>query len=710
MVLGCRVCLKQTTHVDREVGGALSARGADDVARLVHARQDMQGRHTGGDSAHDVGLEAVTDSERVLRAHKLAGTAVDTRLRLATSDRTLARRVLDSADERTVAQCLAALDRQGCIKVRGVEGRPALDGESAFGQQRPVDLLVKALNNGHRLLIGAVHQDKATLLESETQTGAADDEYLRALLELFSHDRCDVHRGGHDHVRRRLEVHGVKLVGHLLGGTHRIVGDEGGSHAGLARLDHRRGRVLDLLVTGPRSTVKVEQCAVVFFSQSRARATQRGTLAIHVGISVQGDIDNLCILDLGGHRRDDLCGFVVATKVEQSLRLDLHQAAAQFVVSFSRQHCKCIVNDHEANLSLAEIRTRAGGDEHELHLLGKVEGRGIGGVDDFDGLFRMAEPTLSVGFHGTQRRIAPHATHGTNLSQSFLVAPRSIGGKRSSLAYNVDSACTCNSGLRMLVGSLGIKIDQLAGHHQVAGNDVTIGTRKGGQSAQSIAVELLSADAGRNRRLITVGRDVLIRRGVVLVTAVVTRCTPASAILEAAAAVVATRVATAVPTTIITRTKATAVVVTTLETAALTITTVVAEATTAIITPLETTITVTTIVATEPTTVPTVLEIAAAVVATRVATAVPTTIITRTKATAVVVTTLETAALTITTVVAEATTAIITPLETASLTAGGAFAIAIAPLRLALLVSTTAEFAASSSLFCHGVYPLFLRR
>jgi len=246
----------------------------------------------------------------------------------------------------------------------------------------------------------------------------------------------------------------------------------------------------------------------------------------------------------------------------------------------------------------------------------------------------MTEPTLSVGFHGTQRGIAPHATHGTNLSQSFLVAPRSIGGKRSSLAYNVDSACACNSGLRMLVGGLGIKIDQLAGHHQVAGNDVTIGTRKGGQSAQSIAVELLSADAGRNRRLITVGRDVLIRRGVVLVTAVVTRRTPASAILEAPAAVVATLVATAVPTTIITRTKIAAVVVTTLKSATLAITRIVAEA----------------------------------------------------------------------------TTAIITPLETASLTAGGAFAIAIAPLRLALLVSTTAEFAASSSLFCHGVYPLFLRR
>ena len=123
----------------------------------------------------------------------------------------------------------------------------------------------------------------------------------------------------------------------------------------------------------------------------------------------------------------------------------------------------------------------------------------------------MAEATLSVGFHGTQRGVAPHTTHGSNLAQSFLIATGSVGGKRSRLAHNIDAACARNSGLRMLVGSLRIKIDQLAGHHQVSGNNVTVGTRKGGQSAQSVAIEFLCADAGGNRRLITVGRDVLIR-------------------------------------------------------------------------------------------------------------------------------------------------------------------------------------------------------
>ncbi|MCQ5273346.1 hypothetical protein NE578_09965, partial [Schaalia odontolytica] len=73
----------------------------------------------------------------------------------------------------------------------------------------------------------------------------------------------------------------------------------------------------------------------------------------------------------------------------------------------------------------------------------------------------------------------------------------------------------------------------------------------------------------------------------------------------------------------------------------------------------------------------------------------------RTKVATIIVAALETTTFTV--------TAIITT-EATTLAAGGTFAIAIAPLRLALLVSTTAKFAASSSLFCHGVYPLFLRR
>ena len=148
--------------------------------------------------------------------------------------------------------------------------------------------------------------------------------------------------------------------------------------------------MLDPLVTGPRRTVKVEQRTVVFFSERRAGAPQRRTLTIHVSVSIQSDINDLRVLDFSGHRGDDLCCFVFAAKVEQTLRLDLHQAATQFVVGRSRQRCECIVDDHEADLGLTEIRASARGDEHELDLLCEVKGRGIGGVDDLDGLFRMA--------------------------------------------------------------------------------------------------------------------------------------------------------------------------------------------------------------------------------------------------------------------------------------------------------------------------------
>ncbi|MBS5000032.1 MAG: hypothetical protein KHZ32_08415 [Actinomyces sp.] len=243
----------------------------------------------------------------------------------------------------------------------------------------------------------------------------------------------------------------------------------------------------------------------------------------------------------------------------------------------------------------------------------------------------------------------------------------------------------------MLVGSLGIKIDQLAGHHQVTGDDITIGARESGQSTQSIAVELICADASGNRRLVAVGRDVLVRRRVVLVTTVIARRAPASAVLEATAAIVLTLITPAIPTAIITRTKVPTIIITTLKTA---------------------TIPFTAIITTETAALTTVLKATAAIVPTLITPAIPTAIITRTKVPTIIITTLKTATIPITAIIAETTTtvsAIITT-ETAALTTRGAFSVTVTPLGLPLLVSTTAEFAASSSLFCHGVFPLFLRQ
>jgi len=244
----------------------------------------------------------------------------------------------------------------------------------------------------------------------------------------------------------------------------------------------------------------------------------------------------------------------------------------------------------------------------------------------------------------------------------------------------------------------------------VPSNNVAIGARQSRERAQCIAIQFIGADAGGNRRLIAVRRDVLVRRGVGLVRsvlpAVVTEVASAIiALLEPTAAIVTTLITATIPTTIIATTEITAIIIATLEVTTIPIATVIAETTaTIIITTLEVATAIITLL--EPTATA-VLETTASVITTLITATIPTTIIATAEITAIIIATLEVATLTI----AETTTTIIiTTLEVATLTAVGTFAVTVTPLRLALLVSTTAKFAASSSLFCHGVYPLFLRR
>ena len=186
----------------------------------------MHGGNASGDRTHDVGFEAVTHGQRVRRSDQRAGAPIDSGLGLASGCGTLAGRVRDGAHQRTVAERLAALDRQRRIEVRRVEGCAPLDGESALRQRRPVDLLVEALNHGGRRLIGAVHQREALFFDGEAQAGAAEDKHLGSLVEFFGHDGGDVHGRGHDHVGVRIEIHPVKLLSHLGRRTHRVIGNE----------------------------------------------------------------------------------------------------------------------------------------------------------------------------------------------------------------------------------------------------------------------------------------------------------------------------------------------------------------------------------------------------------------------------------------------------------------------------------------------------
>ena len=315
------------------------------------------------------------------------------------------------------------------------------------------------------------------------------------------------------------------------------------------------------------------------------------------------------------------------TELGQALSLDRHETAAQLVLSGGRKRGQSVINDHEADVGLAEVSAGARGNEHELDLLGEIQRRGVGRIDDLHGLLGVAEPALSVRFHGTQRLVAAHAANGANLTQGFLVAARRVGGQGRGLTDHVDASGAANRSLRMLVGGLGVEVDKLTGHDEVACDDVAVGTRQGGQGARGVSVELLGAHASRNSRLVAVGGHVFLSRGVVLVVRVL-------------AAIVAARTAT--------------------------VATIVAEAATAVVTTLVAA--APTILATDPSALTAVVKAASAVIATLVAAAVITamSIIATAKLTTIVIATLETA-VPLTTLIA--TTSIITTLVTPTLTA-----------------------------------------
>jgi len=197
----------------------------------------------------------------------------------------------------------------------------------------------------------------------------------------------------------------------------------------------------------------------------------------------------------------------------------------------------------------------------------------------------------------------------------------------------------------MLVGGLGVEVDQLASHHEVAGDDVAVGTGQRHECARGIAIKLGGAHAGRNRRLIRVGGHILVGRRVVLVVGVLaavvaTRATSITLKPAAVAAIVA---------------RGAASVVSTLVTAA----SAILETTTAIITTLETTTIIATIIATTE---------VAAITVTTLEVALTTTVIATLIATATIITVLESTAAAI----LETATAIVTAV------------VAIAPLRLTL--------------------------
>ena len=258
--------------------------------------------------------------------------------------------------------------------------------------------------------------------------------------------------------------------------------------------------MVDGLVACPRGAVQVQQGHIVEVGQGRFGAAQRGPLGVHVGVLVERHVDDVGGVDLLGHGGQGLVRLVVAPELAQAVRLDLHETAHQRFVGAVAEAGQGVVDDHEADIGLAQVGARARGDEDQLDLLGELHASGAGRIDDLDCLLRVAEPPLGVRLNGAQRVVPAHAAHSAHLPQRLLVAPRGVGRQSRRLPDHVDAPSPCHSGLGVLVSLLRIQVDELSGHHQMTGNDIAVRPGQCLQRDQGLGIELLGGHTRRDRR------------------------------------------------------------------------------------------------------------------------------------------------------------------------------------------------------------------
>ena len=262
--------------------------------------------------------------------------------------------------------------------------------------------------------------------------------------------------------------------------------------------------MVDGLVARPRCAVQVQQGHVVEVGQGGLGAAQRGPLGVHVCVLVERHVHDVGGVDLLGHGGQGLVRLVVAPELAQAIRLDLHETAHERLVGAVAEAGQGVVDDHEADIRLAQVGACARGDEDQLDLLGELHASGAGRVNDLDCFLGVAEPPLGIRLNGAQGVVPAHAAHSAHLPQRLLVAPRGIGRQSRSLPDHVDAPGARHSGLGVLVSLLWIQVDELSGHHQMAGNDIAVRPGQGLQRDQGLGVELLGGHARRDRRSTTV--------------------------------------------------------------------------------------------------------------------------------------------------------------------------------------------------------------
>src|SRR5699024_5636189 len=208
-----RVWPAQGAQIGAEVAGPLLGAGAQQFGGAVHAGEYVQAGEPGGAGAGEVGVQPVPDHQGMLRAGPVARLFEDACLGFSGRAWRDSGGVYDAGNEVSVAQGGAAFGGDGGIEVGGDVLRAGLDGVGRFGQVRPGERFVEALDDDVGAFVRAVHQHQLAFLEGHVQPGAADGQDACSWADRVQHELRGCLCGGDDPFGASADTQFVELVG-----------------------------------------------------------------------------------------------------------------------------------------------------------------------------------------------------------------------------------------------------------------------------------------------------------------------------------------------------------------------------------------------------------------------------------------------------------------------------------------------------------------
>jgi len=139
------------------------------------------------------------------------------------------------------------------------------------------------------------------------------------------------------------------------------------------------------------------------------------------------------------------------------------------------------------------------GDDHgQLGPLDLIQLTRIGRLSGLKGLVDVAQCPLAVDLDGSVEIEAGQSSGGTNLSKRLAVVAGEISGDSSRLPDDGDAARVGRGVARVLVGRLGIVVEEALNHNQVPGDVLSVGTSQSAQIAPRTALKVCWLDVVRD--------------------------------------------------------------------------------------------------------------------------------------------------------------------------------------------------------------------